>query len=137
MKHIEKSKSVKSFLNRYYGSIKYDKRMYVHNNPSLVSNTYNPYEDYLSTYAITKIDSVEAVEITMPIVEFEKLADEHVDLENLKNFTGLNSVEMIIHDYGQLRELYFVNLNEKRIRDSNESVRKAYEHYKTLLNLAK
>jgi hypothetical protein len=113
--------------------------MYVHNKPSLVSNTYNPYEDYLSTYSTTKIDSVEAVEITMPIVEFEKLVDEHEELESLKNFTGLPSVDMIKHDYGQMREQYLAKLNEKlnemRIRNSNESVRKAYENYQLLLKL--
>jgi hypothetical protein len=135
MKHIEKAKSSRSFLYRYHGSIKYDKRMYVHNKPSLVSNTYNPYEDYLSTHSTTKIDSVEAVEITMPIVEFEKLVDEHEELESLKNFTGLPSVDMIKHDYGQMREQYLAKLNEMRIRNSNESVRKAYENYQLLLKL--
>jgi hypothetical protein len=137
MKYVEKSKSIRSFLHQYYGSVKYDKRMYVHNKPSLVSNTYNPYEDYMTAYSTTKIDSVEAVEITMPKVEFERLVDEHAELESLKNFTGFPSVDLIKHDYGQMREQYFVTLNEKRIRDSNESVRAAYEHYQILLNLAR
>lgn len=137
MKYFEKSKSVGSFLHQYYCTIEYGKRMYVHNKRSIVSNTYNPYDDYLTTYATTKVDSVESVEITMPVKQFEKLVDDHEELVDLKCFTGFNSVDLIKHDYGQLREQYFVNLNEKRIRDGNETVRAAYEHYQMLLNLAR
>ena len=132
MKHVEKSKSIRSFLHRYYGSVKYDRRMHVHKKFSFDSYHTDNYFDYP-----VKNDSVEAVEITMPTVEFEKLVEEHEELESLKIFTGFPSVVLIKHDYGQMREQYFVTLNEKRIRDSNESVRKAYEHYQMLLNLAR
>jgi hypothetical protein len=132
MKHVEKSKSISSFLHQYYGSVKYGKRMHVHKKLSFGFFSKENYMDHS-----IKDDSVEAVEITMPIVEFERLVDEHEDLENLKNFTGLTSVDLIKHDYGHMREQYFVTLNEIRIRDSNEAVRKAYEHYQLLLNIAK
>lgn len=132
MKYVEKSKSIRSFLHQYYGSVKYDRRMHVHKKLSFDSYHTNNYFDYS-----VKTDSVEAVEITMPKVEFERLVDEHEELESLKNFTGSPSVDLIKHDYGQMREQYFVTLNEIRIRNSNESVKKAYEHYQMLLNLAK
>jgi hypothetical protein len=132
MKYVEKSKSIRSFLHQYYGSVKYDRRMHVHKKLSFDSYHTNNYFDYS-----VKIDSVEAVEITMPKVEFERLVDEHEELESLKNFTGSPSVDLFKHDFGQMREQYFVTLNEIRIRNSNESVKKAYEHYQMLLNLAK
>jgi hypothetical protein len=132
MKYVEKSKSIRSFLHRYYSSVKYDRRMHVHKKSSFDFSHTDNYFDYF-----VKNDSVEAVEITMPTVEFERLVDEHEDLENLKNFTGLNSVDLIKHDYGQLRQQYYAKLNEICIRNSNESVKKAYEHYQMLLNLAK
>jgi hypothetical protein len=132
MKHVEKSKSISSFLHQYYGSVKYDKRMHVHKKSSFNFSHTDNYFDYT-----VKNDSVEAVEITMPKVEFERLVDEHKELESLKNFTGFPSIDLIKHDYGHMREQYFVTLNEIRIRDSNEAVRKAYEHYQLLLNIAK
>jgi hypothetical protein len=106
--------------------------MHVHKKLSFDSYHTDNYFDYS-----VKNDSVEAVEITMPKVEFERLVDEHEELVDLKNFAGYPSVDLIKHDYGQMREQYFVTLNEIRIRDSNESVKKAYEHYLMLLNLAK
>jgi hypothetical protein len=132
MKYVEKSKSIKSFLHQYYGSVKYDKRMHVHKKFSLDFFHKENYLDYTD-----KVNSVEAVEITMPKVEFERLVDEHEELESLKRFTGFPSVDLIKHDYGQMREQYFVTLNEIRIRNSNESAKKAYEHYQMLLNLVK
>ena len=132
MKYVEKSKSIRSFLHQYYGSVKYDRRMHVHKKLSFDSYHTDNYFDYP-----IKNDSVEAVEITMPKVEFERLVDEHEDLESLKRFTGFPSVDLIKHDYEQMREQYFVTLNEIRIRNSNESAKKAYEHYQMLLNLAK
>lgn len=132
MKYIEKSKSIRSFLHQYYGSVKYDKRMHVHKKLSFGFFSKENYMDHSIKY-----DSVEAVEITMPKVEFERLVDEHEELESLKNFTGYPSVDLIKHDYGQLREQYYAKLNEIRIRNSNQSVKKAYEHYQMLLNLAK
>jgi hypothetical protein len=132
MKYVEKSKSIRSFLHQYHGSVKYDRRMHVHKKLSFDSYHTDNYFDYP-----VKNDSVEAVEIIMPIVEFEKLVDEHEELESLKNFTGFTSVDLIKHDYGQLREQYLAKLNEIRIRNSNESVKKAYEHYLMLLNLAR
>jgi hypothetical protein len=132
MKYVEKSKSIRSFLHQYYGSVKYDRRMHVHKKLSFDSYHTDNYFDYS-----VKNDSVEAVEITMPKVEFERLVDEHEELVDLKCFTGFTSVDLIKHDYGQMREQYFVTLNEIRIRNSNESVKKAYEHYQMLLNLAK
>jgi len=65
------------------------------------------------------------------------LVDEHEELVDLKNFAGYPSVDLIKHDYGHMREQYFVTLNEIRIRNSNESVRAAYEHYQMLLNIAR
>lgn len=134
MLYIEKSKSksIRSFLHQYYGSVKYDRRMHVHKKLSFDSYHTDNYFDYS-----VKNDSVEAVEITMPKVEFERLVDEHEELVDLKCFTGFTSVDLIKHDYGQLREQYLAKLNEIRIRDSNESVKKAYEHYLMLLNLAR
>ena len=132
MKYVEKSKSIRSFLHQYYGSVKYDRRMHVHKKSSFNFSHTDNYFDYP-----VKNDSVEAVEITMPKVEFERLVDEHEELVDLKRFTGFTSVDLIKHDYGQMREQYFVTLKEKRIRDSNESVRAAYEHYQMLLNLAR
>jgi hypothetical protein len=132
MKYVEKSKSIRSFLHQYHGSVKYDRRMHVHKKLSFDSYHTDNYFDYS-----VKNDSVEAVEITMPKVEFERLVDEHEELVDLKCFTGFTSVDLIKHDYGQLREQYLAKLNEIRIRDSNESVRAAYEHYQMLLNLAR
>ncbi len=132
MKHFEKSKSIRSFLHQYYGSVKYDRQMHVHKK---LSFGFFSKENYLDHNI--KVDSVEAVEITMPIVEFERLVNEHEELESLKNFAGYPSVDLIKHDYGQLREQYFAKLTEIRIRNSNESVKKAYEHYQLLLNIAK
>jgi hypothetical protein len=130
MKHVEKSKSISSFLHQYYGSVKYDRRMHVHKKLSFDSYHTDNYFDYS-----VKNDSVEAVEITMPKVEFERLVDEHEELVDLKCFTGFTSVDLIKHDYGQMREQYLAKLNEMRIRNSNESVRKAYENYQLLLKL--
>jgi hypothetical protein len=106
--------------------------MHVHKKLSFDSYHTDNYFDYS-----VKNDSVEAVEITMPKVEFERLVDEHEELVDLKCFTGFPSIDLIKHDYGHMREQYFVTLNEIRIRNSNESVKKAYEHYQMLLNLAK
>lgn len=135
MKHFEELKSAKSFLNRYYGTLKCGIMM--HKSTSPFSFSYK--EDYYNKaeYLINEVNEVDAVEITMPEVEFERLIDEHEQLKNLKNLSGLDSVEVIMNDYGLLKNQYFTNLNEKRIRDSNESVKKAYEHYQMLLNLAK
>jgi hypothetical protein len=106
--------------------------MHVHKKFSFDSYHTDNYFDHS-----VKNDSVEAVEITMPKVEFERLVDEHEELVDLKRFTGFPSVDLIKHDYGQMREQYFVTLNEIRIRNNNESVKKAYEHYQMLLNLAR
>jgi hypothetical protein len=134
MKYIEKSKSksIRAFLHQYYGSVKYDIRMHVYKKSSFNFSHTENYLDYTE-----KFDSVEAVEITMPKVEFERLVDEHEELVDLKCFTGFTSVDLIKHDYGHMREQYFVTLNEIRIRNNNESVKKAYEHYQMLLNLAR
>lgn len=128
----------KNFLNQYKGVIRSGSKMVVLKPLSFCVRNYAKYdykEDFNSYHIYT--EQVDAVEITMPVKEFERLVEEHDDFNELKKCTGIDSYKAILAEYQYLREKHWKQQTEKSIRDSNDSVKQAYENYQLLLNLAK
>ncbi len=84
------------------------------------------YEAHMTTYESP------IVEMEMPLESLEKLAEEAIDMEELKTRYGPN-----IHEIGMsvLRD-DFQSRNEAAIRRTNPGVQKAWEKYQMMLKIA-
>jgi hypothetical protein len=94
------------------------------------------YWDYTEDASFFQTETVAAVQITMPITDYEILLEEIQHIENIKNYYG-NSIQQITSMILELSNLQLKLLHEEKLRNSNETLKKAYDHYQLLLNLSK